>query len=239
MSTHSNGSNGQDRESWRRPLPPHLGTPAPSGNSTFVSATAQLSETEKPASQQGDTDAPPSQQDNTELNSPAGTRSPESGLVVTMGIDKNGSPYLLETSTGMRLRLAEGVEPLNIEELVSALVMSVQNSLSFFPIIGPGRTQSNSDRAPVTSGHTITHYIRPCTTPVILQHHSSSLRSINGSPAPRPIPEYIALVQSWIAEYFLLIIHFAFITLPSWPPPASLLTPFTLRSSWLIPDPLD
>ncbi|KAJ7028592.1 hypothetical protein C8F04DRAFT_1290550 [Mycena alexandri] len=55
------------------------------------------------------------------------------------------------------------------------------------------------------------------------------------SPVPGPIPEYIALVQSWIAEYFYLITYFTL----SWPPPASLLTPFTLRSSWLIPEPLD
>ncbi|KAJ7017112.1 hypothetical protein C8F04DRAFT_1200953 [Mycena alexandri] len=134
MSNQSNESNGPASESWRRPPPPHLAAANPSGNSTFVSATSQVSETEHPASQLGDPDQPTSQQDTLESQSPVRTRSPESGLVVTMGIDENGRPYLLETSTGMRLRLADGADPLTADEIADALgAPSGGSKMSTFP----------------------------------------------------------------------------------------------------------
>ncbi|KAJ7020545.1 hypothetical protein C8F04DRAFT_1196522 [Mycena alexandri] len=130
----SNSPTGPSRESWRRPPPPHLSPTFPSGNSTFVSATSQAPETEQPGSQQGDSNRPASQQDTTGSQSPTRTRSPESGLVVSMGIDDNGTPYLLETSTGLRLRFADGINSLTADELVTALSAPAGGSkLSTFP----------------------------------------------------------------------------------------------------------
>ncbi|KAJ7763859.1 hypothetical protein B0H16DRAFT_1718498 [Mycena metata] len=129
-----NQPNSLSSDNWRHQLPPHLGTEEPSGNLTFASAASQVSGTEQPAQQQGDHEQPTPKQDSIDSLSPNRTRSPESGLVVTMGIDENGQPYIFETSTGMRLRFADGVEPLIAEELATALGAPTGGSkMSTFP----------------------------------------------------------------------------------------------------------
>ncbi|KAK6984029.1 hypothetical protein R3P38DRAFT_3232839 [Favolaschia claudopus] len=108
--TPGNNGAGADRESWRSP-PPHLvQQPAtPTGNSTFQTATSHLA----PDVDNSSTARPIGSESPQSIR----TRSPESGLVVTLGTDPDGGRFFYETSTGLRLRLSSDTGTLSMQDL--------------------------------------------------------------------------------------------------------------------------
>ncbi|KAJ7459540.1 hypothetical protein B0H11DRAFT_2242607 [Mycena galericulata] len=143
MPTPTNSSNdGVNSANWRQ-APPHLSArPADDtgpADATFRTANSRTDDTDDP-----DRPASVLNSENPESVSRLSTRSPETGLVITLQTDTTGRRFFYEAATGLRFGLAADIEAMSTEAIEALLPPE--------PAITPKTSPTPSEASDVTPG---------------------------------------------------------------------------------------